>query len=356
MLMKKARELRGDLVHHGWRDADLPKLVGNDGNLWFKRWRAMYGIVKKVTGMKLKVPWVKVKRRIRVFLGNIYRLHAFWDICHPGTEMRWMSVDQKPSWFNTAGHTGTFARRGGSQPSVRENFKHTRQRYTILTSVPSWGHADPDVPPKVAILFKAKPNGIVIRSIRASARLKPWTKVQVQENGSYRSQDVVEALDWMLPHASDSTESIIVILDWYSGHLTEEVAELVRRKGHVLIFHGGGCTPFTQINDTHCHALLARLLIELENEWALEERQRLLDLGQNKTPQLDREEIISMVQGAWLSIDHARVAEKGYVQTNRPHYAVDRPRGPRRCLPRFIASHSGTGRIVDSHRGWYDLA
>ena len=51
-------------------------------------------------------------------------------------------------------------------------------------------------------------------------------KVQVQEHGSYRSEDMVKALDWMLPDASDSNESIIVLLDWYSGHLTEEVAEM----------------------------------------------------------------------------------------------------------------------------------
>ena len=55
LLMKKARELRADLEHRGWREADLPKLVGNAGHQWFKRWREMYGIVKKVTGMKLKV-------------------------------------------------------------------------------------------------------------------------------------------------------------------------------------------------------------------------------------------------------------------------------------------------------------
>ena len=112
--------------------------------------------------------------------------------------MRFISVDQKPSLFNNAGLTGTFARKGGSQPSVRENFAHTRQRYTILKSVPSWGHTDPDVPPKIALLFKAQPEGIVIRTLRACAHLEPWMKVQVQERGSYRSGDVVEALDWML--------------------------------------------------------------------------------------------------------------------------------------------------------------
>ena len=109
-------------------------------------------------------------------------------------------------------------------------------------------------PPKVALLFKAKPGGTIIRDLKTSASLMPWMKAQVQENGSYRSQDVVEALEWMLPDCNDPTESIIVILDWFSGHLTEEVADVVRRKGHVLLFHGGGTTPFTQINDTHLHA------------------------------------------------------------------------------------------------------
>jgi hypothetical protein len=34
---------------------------------------------------------------------------------------------------------------------------------------------------------------------------------------------------------------------------------------------------------------LARLLVQIENEWALLERQRLLDLGLNKTPTMTRE-------------------------------------------------------------------
>ena len=179
----------------------------------------------------------------------------------------------------------------------------------------SWGHTDIDVPPKVAILFKAKPEGTLIKRLRQVSHLKPWMKVQVQEHGSYKSVDMVEALDWMLPTAADSTESIVVMLDWYSGHLTEEVAATVRRKGHVLMFHGGGCTPFTQINDTHLHALLAQVLIEIENGWAQAERQRLLDIGLNKTPKMTRDNIISIVQTAWLSIDHKRITEKGYKQT-----------------------------------------
>jgi hypothetical protein len=311
LLMQKARNLRVDLLHAGWAESSLPKLVGCAGGAWFLRWRRRYGITKVVTGMKLKVAWHKVKQRVQVLLGNIFRLRAFWELCHPGREMRWLSVDQKPSWFNNAGLTGTFAKKG-SQPSVREIFAHTRQRYTVLTSVPSWGHSTS--PPKVAVLFKAAPGGTVIRGLRAIP-FEPWMKVQVQENGSYRSGDVVEALDWMLPAASCSEDSVVVLLDWFSGHLTEEVAALVKAKGHVLLFHGGGTTPFTQINDTHLHATLARMLIQLENEWALNERHASWCAGQNKTPNPTRFDIVQLVQCAWAGIDHSVVAAKGYKQT-----------------------------------------
>ena len=315
MMLTKAREFRNVLLSEKYPEDELPKLDGNNGAQWFKRWREMYGIVRKITGMKLKVPWKKIKRRVRVFLGNVFRLRAFWAICHPGTKMRWLSLDQKPSWFNNAGHMGALCQQGGSAPTVREDYAQSLQRYSILTSVQSWGNSDPDDPPKVAILFKAAPNGHVIKRLRESTILKPWVKVQVQDNGSYRSSDMVEALDWMLPVASNSKESIVLVLDWYAGHLTEEVAEVVRSKGHVLMFHGGGCTPFTQVNDTHLHSKLARLLLQLDNDWALKERDRLLSEGKNKTPKKTREDIVSLVQTAWLTIDHAHVAAKGYDQT-----------------------------------------
>ena len=140
----------------------------------------------------------------------------------------------------------------------------------------------------------------------------------------------------MLPNANESKESIVVMLDWFSGHLTDEVAELVRGKGHVLLFHGGGCTPFTQINDTHLHATLARLLINFENLWALQERKRLVDeLGVNRTPKMKREDILSLVNLAWRSISHDKVAEKGYKQTG-PTMPLTGPVAPEDVFPDLL--------------------
>ena len=71
LLMNKARDLRAALVTDGFPEMELPMMEGNAGYKWFERWRKSYGIVKKVTGMKLKVPWRKVKRRVcTCFLGQ----------------------------------------------------------------------------------------------------------------------------------------------------------------------------------------------------------------------------------------------------------------------------------------------
>ena len=186
--------------------------------------------------------------------------------------MQWFSMDQKPSYFNNAAATGTFGRKG--QPvTVREKFAATRERYTINTTVQTYTYeglaattveneapvlidSDDEEPgsqpppakpkmPKFAIMFKGAKDGKIIKDLRAADR-PDFLLIQVQEYGSYRSEDVVEALNWMLPRADESWESMIVMLDWYSGHRTDEVRDLIRRKGHVLIYHGGGTTPFTQ--------------------------------------------------------------------------------------------------------------
>ena len=113
------------------------------------------------------------------------------------------------------------------------------------------------------------------------------------------------------------------------------MAELIRKKGHVLLVHGGGTTPFTQINDTHLHALVARLLAQIENEFALEKRTGDLDAGIIRTPKPTREEILQIVQLVWMSINHARVAEKWYKQTG-PTMPMEGPVALNMCTNIFV--------------------
>ena len=316
ILMDKARELRAQMIVMGVPEASLPVLTDGAGKQWFRRWRKKYGIVYSKIGTQLKVKWGKVLRRVRVLLSNQFRLRALWEIVHPDTPMRWVSLDQKPSWFNNAGHTGSFAKKGIA-PTVRENFAQTRERYTILTVVPLNCCVGDDVEgdgakmPRIEVLFKAE-NGARIRAAVEKEFVMPhWMKMRFQVKGSYRSEDVCEALEWILPQAQSSEESIVVLLDWYSGHRSDEVMELVRRKGHVLLFHGGGTTPWTQVNDTHLHAMVQRLMVLLENRWALAS----LGSQRDKIPSLKRSSVLEIVTAMWQSIDHPKVAEKAYKQT-----------------------------------------
>ena len=83
----------------------------------------------------------------------------------------------------------------------------------------------------------------------------------------------------------------------------------------MVIYHGGGCTPFTQINDTHLHALLQRLLIQLENRVALGKRKDMHLNGQRGIATLSRSDICDIVKTAWLMTDHVAMSKKGYEQT-----------------------------------------
>ena len=119
--------------------------------------------------------------------------------------MKFISLDQKPSWFNNSGHTRTYGKRGEKAPSVSENFAKMRERYTILTVVESWcryGVDDDASPPHVFVLFKGKKGGRILNDLRAVTDLPAFLHLQVQEHGSYREEDVIDALRKVLPIAT----------------------------------------------------------------------------------------------------------------------------------------------------------
>ena len=68
------------------------------------------------------------------------------------------------------------------------------------------------------------------------------------------------------------------------------------------------CLP---AEDTHLHALLQRLLEQLEVDIAFNKRQ----LAPDRIPKLSRQEILDLVANVWQQIDHQKVAKQGYVQT-----------------------------------------
>lgn len=232
--------------------------------------------------------------------------------------MVFVSADQKPSWFNNTAHTGTYAKKGQKTKSVWENFAKSRERYTILTVVNSntdYDNTGVGQPPHVFILFKGKKNGRIISEVKELYDFPPWLHVQVQVCGSYREEDVIDALKIILPVARCTTESQVVLLDWFSAHRSDNVISFIESLGHVVLFHGGGCTPFTQINDTHLHALLARFLLSLENKVMHGKRKDMHLNFLRGIPTMSRADICDVVATAWKMVDHKEVARIGYLQT-----------------------------------------
>ena len=320
LLLDKARGLRQSLLDQGWASEDLPKLDGGAGASWLYRWRLEYGLSIQATGMQLKVLWSKVKSRVRTHLTNLFRLQYVWNKVHPGVSMHFLSLDQKPSWFNNSGHTGNYKQKGRKPQSVRENFAKTRERYTILTCVDSSSSYTPNSadrhPPHVFIMFKGrKHHGRLLQDLRGKLDLPPWLHLQVQECGSYREEDMLEALSRLLPVAGSTQESMVILLDWYSAHRTDAVIELIEQRGHVVLWHGGGCTPFTQINDTHLHAILQRYIIRLENQLSHAIRTDMHLNFEKGIATLSRADIVEVVKAAWCMVNHEAISRVGYTQT-----------------------------------------
>ena len=151
LLLARARLLRDRLVAQGHSAADLPK-VNKD---FLRRWRLEFGLGMRATPLRLKISLTKATARVSCMLSNIFRLRHLWQLCHGPIPMRWVSYDQKPSWFNNAGLRPQLARRGSRKVGAREDHAGTRQRYSLMTTVQSWPPPVGAGPPKMAVLFKA---------------------------------------------------------------------------------------------------------------------------------------------------------------------------------------------------------
>ena len=198
----------------------------------------MWNTIPPPHGSKPDPPLVHVEHSTRT-----------WNMS--GRALEFISADQKPSLFNNIGTQGQLAKKGHKARSVWENFAAMRQRYSLLTTVDSTnkfspGSPEPVDPPHLFILFKGNKGGSVHRAL-LDMQVPPWLHLQVQEVGSYREEDMIDALRILCPTlGKDTAESKVVMLDWFAAHRTPEVIAFIESRGYIVLFHGGGCTPFTQ--------------------------------------------------------------------------------------------------------------
>ena len=172
-------------------------------------------------------------------------VRRLWHLAIGEGAPRFASFDQKPAWFNSVAKRGTYALKGAKIVACKEKHSDSRQRYSIMTQVQSHRQAGavalaPE-PPRIAVLFKGKTPRIL-----AELDVPPWVLLQHAENGSYRTENVTEFLEFALPRADRPLDSIIVMLDWYAPHCSNQVPSMPRvvrqrlRAFHVVP-HVHGC-------------------------------------------------------------------------------------------------------------------
>ena len=253
LCMEKAHYLKKRLLDGGFDPMLLPSLEYSAGKSWFRRWRKRFRVVARKTVKHLKVSWAKVKERVRVYLKNVFALRFLWLKCHGADrQMRWVSWDQKPAWFNNTALDSTYSV-VGLEPLVREIEAHSKQRMTICTCVDSALALPP-----LGILFKAEPKGRVWKELHEDPAIPAWMHVQTQCKGSYRASDMVDYSEKTLAPCGPDYESQVICLDWFAPHMDPAVAAVIESRGHVLLLHGGGTTGYEQIHDTHLHATWLR--------------------------------------------------------------------------------------------------
>ena len=154
-------------------------------------------------------------------------VRRLWHLAIGEGHPRFVSFDREPPWFNSVAERGTYAMKGAKVVACKEKHSDSRQRYSIMTQVQSHRQAGavalaPE-PPRIVALFKGKTPRIL-----AELDAPPWVLLQYAENGSYRTENVTEFLEFALPRAERPQDSIIVMLDWYAPHCSAQVPSMSR--------------------------------------------------------------------------------------------------------------------------------
>ena len=84
LLLDKARELRDRCLALGADPRELPAIDKH----YLHRWRAQFGISYRTLTCRFKVSEAAARERIRVMLGNIFRLRALWRLVFGDRDMK----------------------------------------------------------------------------------------------------------------------------------------------------------------------------------------------------------------------------------------------------------------------------
>ena len=300
---------------------ELPDISVN----WVSRWRRFYGVSYRTVNLRYKISQTKRLARLKVFWSNIMRVRLLHECLFDVDGWDFVSMDQKPLYFNSLLSSKTLAPRGARKVPVKESVADSRERFTVMTSCPSW---TVEQPPGIAVLFRhqSDENSRVARSLQT----RPRGLVQWAPKGSYRLLHVLRYLSWavceghaiperppsVVAHEAGDDEmqearararareglrserrDLVVVLDWFAPHLDERVDETLARAGVACLRIAGGLTCDVQVCDTHRHGPLTSAYRHVENQ----DSQRQLRQRPTKMPSFSRQHVYDMAVRAWAA-------------------------------------------------------
>ena len=297
---------------------------------WVDRWRRAYGVTFRTVNLRYKISHSKRLLRLRVFWSNILRVRLLHECLFGRDGVDFVCMDQKPLYFNSSLACKTLAPRGAKKVNVKESMADSRERFTLMSSCPSWTVSRA---PGLAVLFRhaGAEDSRVTRTVRTyGSGLVQWAP-----KGSYRLQHVLDYLRWAIidkhaipeqpqavtdPDASSGGSGadqapakerhLVVVLDWFAPHLDERVDELLRGTGVGCLRIGGGLTGDVQVPDTHRHGPLTSAYRALETRDA----QVQLRLRPSKLPSFSRQAVFNRSKQAWSQTSAGADGRKEWIQ------------------------------------------
>ena len=275
---------------------------------WLARWRKCYSLSWRTCNLRYKCPRATLVRRLRIFWSNVMRVRWLHAKLEPDSLLVFEGFDQKPLWFTAASQEKTLAIRGARKVAVKENLPMTRARFTAMTRC-RWPRPPADGK-ELAILFKAKGG----ERIRQGLSVPRGVLLQFQERGSYRLEDCLEYLEWILDRsravgaASQENRRVVYICDWFAPHLDESLDDLVHAAGHAILRIGGHLTGLVQVEDTHAHAAYTAHYKRREMDESFDQ----LMLRPDRLPSTSRQTVMERALDAWQDTNH-EAASQGFV-------------------------------------------
>ena len=305
-IKKQAWRLSKSVWKHGRERGEWPMLPRITYE-WVRGWRREYRVSLRRPNCKYKLSRAAMLERLKhVWRANLSIRWLAWYCL--GVALVVWGCDQKPLYMNEGGHKGmqTCEFEGAELAVIKECITQTRQRVSLFTTVTSdAAEASAELP--IAMCFKGKSQ----RTLKHLPKNLGNKIYQFAPKGSYRVEQVVEFLEKALPEWTAERAAAkdwrILYLDAYSAHFADDVVLTAWRHGFVLLWHGAGCTGILQVNDTHLHAGLERIYLEMEAESFA--HQLYFDPTDISRSRLD---VAFDVAGTWAALDH-RGASQGHL-------------------------------------------